>query len=139
MALTRAKSMSPASLCMINTAINVIPITLKPAPAHPTSIFHTKRTSRRRALCAPQSNINSGQPCSFTEVPNDLPDLKYEWPPGPRKEPRCTFLFSQKSRQTNPLRFPNRAPMKREARLQGILHISQKPHLSSSPVKEPFP
>jgi len=27
--------------------------------------------------------------------------------------------------------------MKREARLQGILHISQKPHLSGSPVKEP--
>jgi hypothetical protein len=28
------------------------------------------------------------------------------------------------------------APMEREARLQGILHISQKPHLSGSPVKE---
>jgi hypothetical protein len=27
--------------------------------------------------------------------------------------------------------------MKREARLQGILHISQKLHLSDSPVKEP--
>jgi hypothetical protein len=27
--------------------------------------------------------------------------------------------------------------MEREARLQGILHISQKPHLSGSPVKEP--
>jgi hypothetical protein len=25
----------------------------------------------------------------------------------------------------------------REAHLQGILHISQKPHLSGSPVKEP--
>ena len=28
--------------------------------------------------------------------------------------------------------------MEREARLQGIFHISQKPHLSGSPVKEPF-
>jgi len=27
--------------------------------------------------------------------------------------------------------------MKREASLQGILHISQKPHLSGSPIKEP--
>jgi hypothetical protein len=26
--------------------------------------------------------------------------------------------------------------MEREAHLQGILHLSQKPHLSSSPVKE---
>jgi len=29
--------------------------------------------------------------------------------------------------------------MEREACLQGILHISQKPHLLGSPVKEPFP
>jgi len=28
--------------------------------------------------------------------------------------------------------------MEREARLQGILHISQKPHLSGSPVKVPW-
>ena len=28
--------------------------------------------------------------------------------------------------------------MEREARLQGILHISQKPHLSGSPVKGPY-
>jgi hypothetical protein len=28
-------------------------------------------------------------------------------------------------------------PIEREAHLQGTLHISQKPHLSSSPVKEP--
>ena len=49
------------------------------------------------------------------------------------------ILFSQKSRQMNPSRFPNRAPMERKARLQSILHISQKPHLSGSPVKEPSP
>jgi len=29
--------------------------------------------------------------------------------------------------------------MEREAHLQGILHISQKPHLSGSPVNEPSP
>jgi len=39
----------------------------------------------------------------------------------------------------NPLQAPIRAPMEREARLLGILHISQKPHLLGSPVKEPTP
>jgi hypothetical protein len=34
---------------------------------------------------------------------------------------------------------PNKARMEREARLHGILQISQKPHLSGSPVKEPSP
>jgi len=29
--------------------------------------------------------------------------------------------------------------MEREAHLQGILHISQKPYLSGSPVKKPSP
>ena len=29
------------------------------------------------------------------------------------------------------------APMEREAHLQGILHVSQKPHLLGSPIKEP--
>ena len=33
----------------------------------------------------------------------------------------------------------NKACMEREARLQYILHISQKPHLSGSPVTEPSP
>ena len=36
-----------------------------------------------------------------------------------------------------PSKFPNRAPVEREARLKGILRISQEPHLSGSPVKEP--
>ena len=49
-----------------------------------------------------------------------------------------TLLFSLKSPgKRTPSRFPNRAPMERETRLQGILHISQKPHLWDSPVKEP--
>jgi len=54
------------------------------------------------------------------------PWLKSSWPLGPKKEHRYTFIFSQKSQQTNTSRFPNRAPVKREAHLQGILHISQK-------------
>jgi hypothetical protein len=46
--------------------------------------------------------------------------------------------FSLKSPgKLTPSRFPKRNSMKREACLQGILHISQKPHLSGSPVKEP--
>ena len=36
--------------------------------------------------------------------------VKGLWPPGPRKEPRYTFLFSQKSRQTNPLQVPQQGP-----------------------------
>jgi hypothetical protein len=54
-----------------------------------------------------------------------------------KKEPRYTFLVPQKPQQSNVSRFPNRAAMKREARLRGILHLSQKPHLLGSPVKEP--
>jgi len=34
---------------------------------------------------------------------------------------------------------PKRAPIEREVLLQGILHISQKPPLSGSPVKETSP
>jgi hypothetical protein len=65
------------------------------------------------------------------------PRLKILMASRTKKEPRYTFLVSQKFHQMNPpSRFPNRAPIKREARLQGILHISQKPHLSGSPVQE---
>ena len=47
------------------------------------------------------------------------------------------IYFSLKSpRKRTPSGFPNRAPMEREARLQGILHISHKPCLSGSPWKE---
>jgi hypothetical protein len=49
------------------------------------------------------------------------------------------LFFSLKSPGKRTLsRFPIRVPMEREARLQGILHISQKPHLGF-PVKEPSP
>jgi hypothetical protein len=65
--------------------------------------------------------------------------LKILMTSGSKKGTQIYFLFSQKSRQTNPphFSFPSRAPMKREACLQVILHISQKLHLSGSPVKEP--
>ena len=56
---------------------------------------------------------------------------------GSKKGTQIYFPLSQKSQQTNPSGFPNRTPVEREARLQGILHISQKPHLSGSPVKKP--
>jgi hypothetical protein len=64
------------------------------------------------------------------------PRLKIIMASGSKKEPRYTFLVSQKSGKQTPSGFPNRVPIKREARLQGILHISQKPHLSGSPVQE---
>ena len=65
------------------------------------------------------------------------PRLKILMASGSKKEPDILFLSLKSPGKQNPSRFPNRAPIKREARLQGILHISQKPHLSGSPVKEP--
>ena len=69
-----------------------------------------------------------------------VPLLKFQMAPRlkilislvPRKEPRYTFLFCLKSLQTTPLQVPQRVPMERETYLQGILHISQKPHLLCS-------
>jgi hypothetical protein len=57
---------------------------------------------------------------------------------GSKKGTQLYVFFSLKNpSKRTPSRFPNGAPMETEARLQGILHISQKPHLSGSPVKEP--
>ena len=84
----------------------------------------------RRALCAPKSNINSGEPCSFTEVPDGPQSQNPNGLPVQERNP------DSPGKQTSS-RFPNRAPMEREARLLGILHISQKPHFSGSPVKDP--
>ena len=47
------------------------------------------------------------------------------------------FISLRSPGKRTPSWFSKRAPMEREARLQGILHISQKPHLSGSPVKIP--
>ena len=60
-------------------------------------------------------------------------------PPGPRKEPVYTFFPLKRPGRRTPSRFPNRAPMERDTLLQGILHISQNPHLLGSPVKELSP
>ena len=65
------------------------------------------------------------------------PRLKIFMASWSKKEPRYTLFVSQKSRQTNPIQVPQWAPMTREARLQGILHVYQKHHLSGSPGKEP--
>jgi hypothetical protein len=57
---------------------------------------------------------------------------------GSKKGTQIYFsILSKSPGKRNPPRFPKRAPMEREAHLQGILHISQKPHLSGSLVKEP--
>ena len=53
------------------------------------------------------------------------------------RNPDILFFSLKSPGKRTPSRFPNRAPMEREAHLQDILHISQKPHLSGSPVKEP--
>jgi hypothetical protein len=57
---------------------------------------------------------------------------------GSKKGTQIYFFFSLKSpsKQT-PSRLPSWAPMEREAQLQGILRISQKPYLSGSPIKKP--
>jgi hypothetical protein len=69
-----------------------------------------------------------------------VPRLKNLMAPKSERNPDILLFFSLRSpSKRTPSRFPNRAPMKREAHLQGILHISQKPHLSGSPVKVPSP
>jgi len=53
------------------------------------------------------------------------------------RNPDILFFSLRSPCKRTPSRFPNRDPMMRESRLQGILHLSQKPHLSCSPVKGP--
>jgi len=60
-------------------------------------------------------------------------DLKPEWPPGSKRYSDILFIFLKCPGKRTPSRFPKRAPIEREVRLQGILHISQMPHLSGSP------
>jgi len=66
-----------------------------------------------------------------------VPRLKVLMASGSKKGTQIYFSFLSESRPTNPFQVPNRVPMEMEACLQGILHISQKPHLLGSPVKEP--
>jgi hypothetical protein len=53
------------------------------------------------------------------------------------RNPDILFFSLKSPGKRTPSRLPNRAPMQREAHLQGILHISKKPRLLGSPVKEP--
>ena len=53
------------------------------------------------------------------------------------RNPDILFFSLKSPGKRTPSRFPNGAPMEREACLQGILHISQKAYLSGSPIKEP--
>ena len=66
-------------------------------------------------------------------------DLKPEWPPRSKRYSDILFISLKSPVKRTPSRFPKRAPIEREAHLQGILHISKKPHLSGFPVKEPSP
>jgi hypothetical protein len=56
---------------------------------------------------------------------------------GSKKGAQITCLISQKSRQMNPLQVPKWGPYEERRPFTGHLHISQRPHLSGSPVKEP--
>jgi hypothetical protein len=62
---------------------------------------------------------------------NDLPVQE--------RNPDILFISLESPGKRTHSRFPKRAPREREVYLQGILHISQKPHLLGSPVKEPSP
>jgi len=66
------------------------------------------------------------------------PRLKILMASRSKKGTQIYFSFLSKVPSNEPpSSFPNRAAMKREVCLQGILHISQKTHLLGSPVKEP--
>ena len=65
------------------------------------------------------------------------PRLKILMASGSKKGTHIYFSFLSKVPANEPPPgAPNRAPGERKDGLQGILHISQKPHLSDSPVKE---
>jgi hypothetical protein len=60
----------------------------------------------REALCAPSSDISSGEPCPFTKVP-DGPRLKIFMFSGSKEGTQIYYPFlSKKSQQANPLQVP---------------------------------
>jgi hypothetical protein len=66
------------------------------------------------------------------------PKLKISVASGSKKEPQIYFSFLSKVLANEPPLGSATGPLWRERPcLQGISHISQKPHLSGSPVKEP--
>jgi len=77
---------------------------------------------------------------------NPVPLLKFQMAPklktltlGPRKEPRDTFPFCQKSRQMNFLQFPQKGPYGERCLFTGHFHLSRKPHKNKKAVKKKCP
>jgi len=66
-------------------------------------------------------------------------DLKPEWPPRSKRYSDILFISLKSPVKRTPSRFPKRAPIEREAHLQGILHISEKPSSFGFPGKGAFP
>ena len=72
------------------------------------------------ALCAPYSDISSGDPCPVTKF-QMAPRLKILMSSGSKKGIQLYYPFLSKSPVKRiPTRFPNWAPMGRDTRLQGI-------------------
>ena len=66
------------------------------------------------------------------------PSLKILMTSGSKKGTQIYYFFSRKSpSKWTPSRFPSRAPMERDTRLQGILRISKWPNKNSSNKKAP--
>jgi hypothetical protein len=73
-----------------------------------------------RPFVHPQSDISSGEPCPFTNVP-DGPRFKILKYSGSEKGTQIHYHFLSKSPGRRiPSRFHNKAPMERDTRLQGI-------------------
>ena len=90
----------------------------------------------RRAVFVPHNLISTQEgPVPLLKFQIVL-KLKILMTSGSKNGTQMYFSLKSPGKRT-PSRFPNRAPMEREARLRGILHISQKPNFSGSPMKEP--
>jgi len=84
-------------------------------------------------------------PISTQESPAPLlqfqmaPRLKILMASGSKKEPRYTFLFSQKSRQTNPLQVPQEGPYEERGPFTGHFAYLSKTSPFGPPSKGDFP
>ena len=83
------------------------------------------RAPNRQALCAP---YNLWDPYSFRKF-QMAPRLKICMASGSKRGTQNTLFSLKRPGKRTSSRFPNRAPMEREARLQGILRIPLKPQL----------
>ena len=68
-----------------------------------------------------------------------VPRLKILMASGSKKGTKTYFSFFLKVPPNEPPPGSPTGPLWRGRRLRGILHISQKPHFSGSPIKEPSP